>query len=68
MRKTEHVLGYVEVASLPAGTTTYMETVVGIDPNFLPFPEDGLYWYRVFAVNAEGDSFGSNVVFVDASQ
>lgn len=53
MRKDSLLGAYTDVSAVEANTTSYSETVGG-----------GTYWYRVRAVNVNGDSAGSNVIKV----
>jgi hypothetical protein len=45
---------YVPIATVAADSTAFTDTV----------PASGTYWYRVQAVNANGDSLGSNVALI----
>jgi hypothetical protein len=54
VRKDSLTGEYAEIGTASAGTTSYTDTL----------SVDGKYWYRIFAVNANGDSLGSNVAKV----
>ena len=56
LRKDTLTGNYSPVAALPATVTSYTGTI----------PSTGTYWYRIVAVNAYGDSVGSNVADVTA--
>lgn len=53
LRKDSLTGDYIEVGTISSDITIYTEAV-----------SDGTYWYRVLALNANGNSIGSNVVKV----
>jgi hypothetical protein len=66
MRKNEASMPFSKIAVVGPNVTSYDDPVPVSDPDPNDvWPYDGRLWYRVFAVNAEGESYGSTVAYIE---